>query len=735
MTCNSSIVPPGVINGITITESSSGSVGIYPTAYSSCSGGSITTPANSKYLGQTGAFSYTMFFSSPVNNIIIAITAAGNSINENFIITTNTGTGIPVITSTINCFTTIIGNEILSGAGSSGGEGGAGGYFFISNLSPFTALTITGDGGQNGSLLSICANSLNTTVVAEPEFITKWDTTIPIMETATGIIEIPINPSYTYNYTVDWGDGIITTGHTGDATHTYATNGIYTVKITGTFPAIKENGNKYNVRMTEISQWGTTQWESMYFAFTGCTNMNVTATDAPDLSLCTNISFIFSDCLMLDANLSGWDVSTITNMSYAFAMNSNESGAIFNNGSSPMTWNTSAVTDMRFMFTNLTSFNADITSWNTTNVLYMNGMFYCATSFNQPIARNGSAWNTLQVINMNSMFMQAIDFNQNIGNWNTGAVTDMQGMFADTSAFNNGGAANTTGPAMLWDTSKVIIMQGMFANTDNFNANINSWNTILVQNMASMFQNAKKFNINIGGWNTIAVTDMSGMFYGAVSFNQYIGLWNTANVIDMQYMFYTATVFNNGNQSMATIGNSWNTIKVQNMAGMFGLSAFNQNIGNWNTIAVTNMGSMFQNNTNFNQSIGSWNTAAVTNMGGMFSGATNFNQPLTRSGNSWNTSNVTNMAYMFVDATAFNQNIGNWQVGNVLDLTNFMATKTPITFSTTNLNAIYNGWSTQTLKPNLTISFGTAKYTSAATAGRNILIGSPKLWAITDGGI
>ena len=158
LTCNSSIVPPAVVNGITITESYSGSVGIYSDAYSSCSGGSITTPANSKWLGSGGPFSYTMFFSSPVNNIIIAITAAGNSFNENFIITTNTG--IPVITSTINCYTTIIGNEILSGAGSSGGEGGAGGYFFISNLSPFTTLTITGDGGQNGSLLSICANSV-----------------------------------------------------------------------------------------------------------------------------------------------------------------------------------------------------------------------------------------------------------------------------------------------------------------------------------------------------------------------------------------------------------------------------------------------------------------------------------------------------------------------------------------------------------------------------------------------
>lgn len=157
LTCNSSIVPPAVINGITITESYSGSVGTFATAFTCC-GGSVTLPVNSKYLGQNGSFSYTMIFSSLVNNITIFIGAAGQNANENFIITTNTG--IPSVTSNVNCYTTIIGNEILSGLNADP-VGGGGGKFFISNLSPFTTLTITGAGGQNGSLLSICSDSLN----------------------------------------------------------------------------------------------------------------------------------------------------------------------------------------------------------------------------------------------------------------------------------------------------------------------------------------------------------------------------------------------------------------------------------------------------------------------------------------------------------------------------------------------------------------------------------------------
>jgi hypothetical protein len=64
----------------------------------------------------------------------------------------------------------------------------------------------------------------------------------------------------------------------------------------------------------------------------------------------------------------------------------------------------------------------------------------------------------------------------------------------------------------------------------------------------------------------------------------------------------------------------------------------------------------------------------------------------------------------------------------------FMEGKNPTTLSATNLNAIYNGWSLLTLQPNIAITFGTAKYTAAGQAGRNILTGAPNNWTITDGG-
>lgn len=156
LTCSASVVPPITINGIDITESSVGSVSRYGFEFTSC--GTVTTPVDSLFLGATGSFEYTMNFSQPVNNVIIFITATGQFSNENFIFTTDTGTGIPTITSTENCYTTIVGNEIISGLGAPA-EGG-GGKFTITNDVPFTTLVITGDGGDFGSLLSICANSI-----------------------------------------------------------------------------------------------------------------------------------------------------------------------------------------------------------------------------------------------------------------------------------------------------------------------------------------------------------------------------------------------------------------------------------------------------------------------------------------------------------------------------------------------------------------------------------------------
>jgi surface protein len=275
----------------------------------------------------------------------------------------------------------------------------------------------------------------------------------------------------------------------------------------------------------------------------------------------------------------------------------------------------------------------------------------------------------------------------NINSWDTSAITSMAEMFYDCTPFNQ---------ALSFDTSAVTNMNGMFGFCDIFNSAL-TFNTSAVTNMVAMFIGCSAFNQPLS-FDTSAVLDMTVMFKGCYSFNQAL---------------------------------SFNTSAVTSMGGMFlGCSALNSDL-DFDTSSVTNMGAMFNGCSAFNQPLG-FITSSVTDMNNMFVFATAFNQPLPNT--IFNTSAVTNMSHMFYGADAFNQNIGTWSVANVTDFTEFMGDKTPATFSTTNLNAIYNVWSTQAVQLSLDISFGTAKYTAAATAGRLVLTAT-KLWTITDGGI
>ena len=123
----------------------------------------------------------------------------------------------------------------------------------------------------------------------------------------------------------------------------------------------------------------------------------------------------------------------------------------------------------------------------------------------------------------------------------------------------------------------------------------------------------------------------------------------------------------------------------------------------------------------------------ITDLYYMFGGCTSLTN-INRIGE-WNTSAITNMNAMFQLCTLINFNIGTWDVGNVLNFADFMDSATP-TFSTTNLDAIYNGWSASGVQPDCSITFGTAEYTGAGgQAGKDILTSiALNNWTIIDGG-
>lgn len=399
-------------------------------------------------------------------------------------------------------------------------------------------------------------------------FITTWKTDNPGTSNASSIT-IPTFPGITYNYNVDWDNNgtFDEFGITGNKTHDFGSPSTRTIRIGGTFPRIYFNNTGDRRKLLEVNYWGPNLWTSMAFAFNGCENMNITASDAPNLSMATSMESMFRDATNLNADLSSWNVSTITNMASLFNYATNFNGAL-------NTWNTSQVTRMVDMFASASNFNQPIGNWNVSNVTNMYGMFFSASRFNQPIG----SWNVANVTDMSNMFNYASSFNQPIGTWNVGKVNNMP---------------------------------TMFSNATNFNQPIGTWYVINVINMYGMFQKAISFNQPIGNWNVAKVTNMSGMFYEAYSFNQAIGNWNVGNVTILSGMFQKATSFN---QPIST----WNIAKVHSMTQMFdGATNFNQQLASWNISFVTSMNDIFHNSGlstyNYDITLSIWDLLGIIN--------------------------------------------------------------------------------------------------------------------------
>lgn len=107
-------------------------------------------------------------------------------------------------------------------------------------------------------------------------------------------------------------------------------------------------------------------------------------------------------------------------------------------------WDTSNVTNMKWLFKEMREFNHDLKYWDVSKVTDMNTMFYDAKSFNKDI----SNWNVSNVTDMSFMFLNAFAFNQDIWSWNTSNVTNMEWMFMFAKTFNQN--------ISNWDVNKVV---------------------------------------------------------------------------------------------------------------------------------------------------------------------------------------------------------------------------------------------------------------------------------------
>ncbi len=380
----------------------------------------------------------------------------------------------------------------------------------------------------------------------EPTFISKWDTALS-GTSASDQVQLPLESTGNYSFAVSWGDGssdTITAWNQAEVTHTYTSSGIYNISITGTCRGWSFNGGGDLLKLLEISQWGPLRLGNSGGYFSGCSNLNLTATDAPDLTGTTTLANTFANCAALGStgNMSGWNVSGVTNM---FGMIYGATSFNQDIGS----WDVSSVTNMERMFWGAQSFNQNISAWNVSSMTNMAFMFREAASFNQSIG----GWDVSSVTSMNDMFCGAIAFNQDISGWDVSSVTNMASMFYSAYSFDQdiGG----------WNVSSVTDMNNMFAGAQSFNQDISAWNVSSVLNMNAMFYNAIVFNQDISGWNVSSVTTMSQMFRRALVFNQDISAWDVSSVADMGLMFLETTI-STANYDALLLG--WSSLPLQN---------------------------------------------------------------------------------------------------------------------------------------------------------------------------
>ena len=547
----------------------------------------------------------------------------------------------------------------------------------------------------------------------EDKFITTWKTN------ADGLsgndrkkVTIPTDDSYDYHYSVDWGDGNVVSNYNGNATHTYATQGTYQIKIFGIFPAIKANVNtsKMILQIESVDQWGNMKWQTFKSAFDGCRNLDVFATDIPDLSNVTDMSFMFFECFNLGnagtIDFSGWNTSNVTNMSRMFSYTNKLTGASIEN------WNVGKVTDFNNMFSSASVFNENLNNWNigenVTGTIDMSAMFLGAGKFNSPL----NNWDVSKVYDFIYSFRGALEFNQDLSSWDISSGTAFIGML-DATALTvenydktlQGFARLDAGETQIPTNIRFGALEVGYGNPEYRETLKNTYTWTFEGDIFAGIEE-EKF---ITTWR-VEAEDLTIPIYtfGGATYDYTIdwgdGIIESGVTGDTTHTYGTAGTYTvkiyedfpqmyffnrDGKEKLISI-DQWGTQKWFNLDfAFYGCSNLELNADDIPDLSqATSIGAIFQNataftdakdklkdwdvstiesfsfafqGTTFNRDISGWNMQLAKEIDFMFADNQVFNQPV---GN-WTFNNLKTASAVFRNATSFNQNLSNWNVSQV----------------------------------------------------------------------
>lgn len=370
------------------------------------------------------------------------------------------------------------------------------------------------------------ADMINVTVNSNPAFITEWVTwyvkePANYSVSAANQIQLPLISTGNYDFVVDWGDSTtdtITTWNQAETLHTYASEGQYTVTITGTIEGWQfggDNGQSFGAasdraKIINIVNWGTFTITNIG-AFYGCIRLDSSAVDAPIIAT-TDLSNTFRACRSFNGYVGNWDMSGVQKFggsggSQLFGMFND--CTVFNNGgvNDMDNWDTSSLDDITGLFRNCVAFNQDLPSWNVSSCTSFASVFDGCTSFNGDV----TTWDVSSSTAFVAMFRNCIAFNQDISNWN---VSNGQSFFA--------------------------FMQ----NCQTFSQDLSGWVLSSATDCRLMFRpntaNSSSLNFDVSGWDMGSATILGGggqrgMFALCQYFDQSLAGWKIENVTSAQF--------------------------------------------------------------------------------------------------------------------------------------------------------------------------------------------------------
>jgi hypothetical protein len=106
-------------------------------------------------------------------------------------------------------------------------------------------------------------------------------------------------------------------------THTYTSSGSKEISITenevGGFAGVASDGGPWAAKLLEITNWGTNKWLNFFRAFDNCVNLVITATDASNVVMGTNVDFTeaFKHCISL-TSFPLMDTSSVSDVTSAW---------------------------------------------------------------------------------------------------------------------------------------------------------------------------------------------------------------------------------------------------------------------------------------------------------------------------------------------------------------------------------------------------------------------------------